>query len=455
MTRTYFAAWALALAAAFPSAAHGLDLQAKIDPLARPLLEEGLAVGFVVCILKDKEMQILPYGETARGSGVAPNGDTVYEIGSISKVFTGILLADAVLRGRMKLGDTLQQRLPPYAKAPVAGGVPISLEHLATHTSGLPRLPDNLSPADPANPYAEYDSTRMYAFLAGHKLRRPPGQFEYSNFGMGVLGHVVALDAGMTYEQLMIERIAAPLGMGDTRMVLDERLRRRLAAPYDWELQAAKNWDIPTLAGAGALRSTCKDLLRFMQANLAHGEQPLNRALRLAQEPRHAIGNGRAIGLGWLIGRDGVTRWHNGMTGGYHAWVAVVPGRDVGVALLANTASMRFTSLGEQITRVALGLEVTPIHARKAIEVAPATLASYAGSYLLRPGFVLTVTVEDGKLMVHATNQAKYQVFAESSTRFFYKVVDAQISFLPDSNGTVGKLILHQDGRDREAVRQR
>src|SRR5262249_17975702 len=192
------------------------------------------------------------------------------------------------------------------------------------------------APTDVFNPYADYTVAQMYAFLNGHKLRRPPGEYEYSNYGMGLLGHVLARHAGTTYEQLLIERIGAPLGMRDTRITLDERRRRRFAAPYNAALQPAKNWDLPTLPGAGAIRSTCHDLLKFIQANLASDEQPLTQALRLAHRTRHTKADGLAIGLGWHIARDGVTRWHNGMTGGYHGWLAVVPDREVGGGGLAN-----------------------------------------------------------------------------------------------------------------------
>ncbi len=332
--------------------------------------------------------------------------------------------------------------------------MPITLEHLATHTSGLPRLPDNLAPADASNPYADYSVAQMYAFLNGHKLRRPPGEYEYSNYGMGLLGQVLARHASTTYEQLLIERIAAPLKMYDTRITLDERRRQRLAPPYSLALQPAKNWDLPTLPGAGAIRSTCHDLLKFIQANLADDEQPRTQALRLAHRARHKMADGQAMGLGWHIARDGVTRWHNGMTGGYHGWLAVAPGRNVGVVVLANTATMRITTFGEQVTRIALGLEVKPPPPHQVVDVAPAVLASYAGSYVHAPDFVPTVTVEDGRLMVQATHQEKLQVFAESTTQFFYKAVDAQITFVPDKDGKVNKLILHQGGRDLQAVRK-
>jgi CubicO group peptidase (beta-lactamase class C family) len=444
----------LAFVVGLTPASYGLDLRPKIEPWARPLLEDGIAVGFVIGIVKDGQTQVIAYGETTKGSGIAPTGDTVYEIGSISKVFTGVLLADMVQSGSVTLDDLVQQYLPASVQVPVAGGQPITLEHLATHTSGLPRLPDNFKPADPSNPYADYTVEQMYAFLSGHELRRPPGQYEYSNYAMGLLGHVLARQGGTTYEQLLIEHICTPLGMQDTRITLDDALRQRLALPYHAALKPAKNWDLPTLPGAGAIRSTAHDTLKFIKANLASDNQPLTQALGLSHRQRHTMENGLAIGLGWHIARDGMTRWHAGRTGGFSGWLAVVPSRAIGVVVLANTATMRIAAFGEQVTRITLGLEVEPPKPRQVVDVDPAVLATYAGFYVLTPHFGLTVTVEDGKLMVQATGQEKFQVFAESQTLFFYKVVDAQITFGPDKDGTVNKLILHHGGRDREADRQ-
>jgi len=444
----------LILAAAVVPTAHAVDLRPAIDPLARSLLEENTAVGFVIGILKDGQTQVIAYGDTTQGTGIAPNGDTFYEIGSTSKVFTGVLLAEKVEAGVMKLDDPLQQYLPAGVKAPVASDLPITLEHLATHTSGLPRLPDNLKPADPRNPYADYTMEQMYAFLGAHQLRRPPGQYEYSNFGMGLLGNILARQQRTTYEKLLIDGICNPLGMRDTCITLTADQRKRLAPPYAADLKPDRNWDVPTLAGAGAIRSTANDMLKFIQANLANDKTPLTQALRLSHSKRHTMEGGMAVGLAWHIARDGNTRWHNGMTGGYSSWLAVVPGGKVGVVVLANTATMTISTFGEQLTQIALGLPVQPKKPRRTIDVDRAVLDSYVGYYAIVPQFGLQVTAEDGKLMVQATGQEKFQVFAESKTKFFLKVVDAQLTFVPDKDGRVNKVILHQGGRDLEGVRQ-
>ena len=452
-------------AAAIPPASYGSDPavvatlaesadKEKIDPFAHQLIKDQIVVGLVIGIVKDGQSQIITYGETIKGSGIAPDGNTLYEIGSVSKVFTGVLLASLIQSDDVNLRDPLQKYLPPSVTAPVADGKPITLEHLATHTSGLPRMPDNFKPADPLNPYADYTIEQMYLFLNGHELRRPPGQYEYSNYAMGLLGHVLAHHKGMTYEQFLLDRICEPLGMKDTRITLNEDQRKRLAPPYNAALKPAKNWNIPALAGAGAIRSSAGDMIKFIMANLKKDHEPLSQALRLAHVKRHSMEDGLSMDLGWHLARDGATLWHNGGTGGYHSWLAIAPDRGIGVVVLTNTANMRLDEFGEQMTRIALGREVKPPKPRKTIEVDPALLKSYTGNYAITPEFGLRVTVEKGRLMVQATGQDKFPVFPESNVRFFYKVVDAEITFVPNEEGQVNKLILHQDGRDMEAFRK-
>ena len=445
---------ALVLAAHFTLPAYGLDLRPKIEPFANQLIQEDLAVGFVIGIVKDGETQVLAYGEKTRGAGNPPDGDTMYEIGSISKVFTGILLARLNLQGLVKLDDPIQDYVPAGVTVQVRDNQPITLKHLATHTSGLPRLPDNLQPKDMANPYSDYTVEQMYDFLDNYLPIRPPGQYEYSNYGMGLLGHLLAQRVGLTYEQFLARDILHPLGMKDTFITLDSEARKRLATPYDMALKQVENWDIPTLAGAGGIRSTCWDMLKFIRANISETGDLLHKALRLAQGKQHTMANGLGLALGWHIALDGTTLNHNGQTGGYHGWLAVAPNRKVGVVVLANTASMRISTFGETVTRIALGIDVAPPETHKVVAIDPAVLQSYIGVYQLTPEFNLTVTVEDGKLMVQATGQDRFQIFPESDTKFFYKVVDARITFIRDKDGRTKELILHQGGRDMKAARK-
>ncbi|MCI0333138.1 MAG: serine hydrolase [Planctomycetes bacterium] len=446
--------WTFVLATflSLASNSYGLDLHSEIDPLVQPLIDEGELVGCVVGIVKDGETQVFGYGETKKGDGKRPDGETVYEIGSASKAFTGVLLADLVNAGEVKLDDLVQKYLPESVKI-VVHEKPITLERLATHTSGLPRLPNNLFPKDASNPYAVYTVKQLYEYLKGYKLAKSPGEYEYSNLGMGTLGHVLAKQQRMSYERLVGERIAKPLKMKDTRIKLTANQRRRLAPPYDDDLEASANWDVPTLAGAGAIRSTCADMVKFVAAGLAKDDRPITKAMQTAFERRHTMKDGMGIGLGWHIARDGVTRWHNGRTGGYSSWVSVVPSMNAGVVVLSNTSTDKVDPLGEQLTRVACGVNVEAPKKRTEMKVDPKVLEAYAGVFAITPQFALTVTVEDGKLMVQATGQSKLALFPESKTKFFLRAVDAQITFVPDKNGKVNELILHQNGIDQTAKR--
>jgi len=446
--------FALIWAVAVPATSYGTDVQTKIDPFAHQLLQDRMVVGLVIGIVKGENSRVIAYGETIKGSGIAPDGNTLYEIGSISKVFTCVLLASLIQSDDVNLKDPLQKYLPPSVTVPVYDGKPITLEHLATHTSGLPRMPDNFEPGDSLNPYADYSVERMYAFLNGYELKRPPGQYEYSNFAMGLLGHVLADHMGTSYEKLLKDRICNPLGMNDTGIALNQEQEKRLAPPYNAALKPARNWDIPALAGAGAIRSSANDMIKFIKENLKKDSTPLSKAVRFAQVKRHTMENGLAMGLGWHFARDGATLWHNGGTGGYHGWLAISPDNGIGVVVLCNTANMRLDEFGEQVTRIALGQKVNPPEPRKIVQVDPTRLKLYTGYYAMTPEFGLTVTVEKGQLMVQATGQDRFPVFAASETNFFYKVVDAEITFVCNREGEVNKLILHQNGRDLEALRK-
>lgn len=443
----------LSVATALASqSAWAVDWKAKVDPLAQPLIDDNVAVGFIVGIVKDGKTQTFSYGETEKGSGKRPAKDTVYEIGSISKVFTGILLADLVERGVVKLDDPVQSCLPTV-NVPLNHDKPVTLLHLATHTSGLPRLPDNLKPSNPADPYADYTAEDMYAFLSDYKFKQPLGKPEYSNYGMALLGQALAEREQTTYEQLLIERIAKPLRMRDTTITLNDNQKKRLALPYDAALAPNSTWNLSVFAGAGAIRSTCNDMLLFARANLENKTTPVHKAMKLAQQKRE-LGSGVESGLGWATIPNGY--WHNGMTGGYHSFIGLVPKQNTAVVVLANTATMEITNFGMQLMQIANGESATPSKRRKAIDVARDVLEKYTGFYAVTPQFGVDVTLgEDGNLYVQATGQQKLSMRAESESKFFLTVVDAQIRFVTDEKGQVNELILYQNGQEIKATRKK
>jgi serine-type D-Ala-D-Ala carboxypeptidase/endopeptidase len=406
-------------------------------------------IGIVVGVIDPTGRRVVAYGNTAKG-GKPVDADTVFEIGSVTKVFTSLLLADMVQRGEVALTDPVSKYLPPNVKMPERGGKKITLIDLATHTSGLPRLPSNLHPKDPSNPYADYTVAQLYEFLSSLELTRDIGAtYEYSNLGGGLLGHVLARRAGTDYETLVRTRILEPLAMKSTAITLSNAMKSRLATGHDGSLQPAANWDLPTLAGAGALRSTVNDLLTFVGANIGIGKSPLAPAMAAMLATRRPTGGPNLeIALGWHISKrpGGEIVWHNGGTGGYRSWIGFDPKSRTGVVVLSNTSTNTgIDDIGLHLLDPTVPL-LQPAKQRKEVKVDAAVLEKYAGRYQLAPTFIITVTREGEHLYAQATAQPRFEIFAEDDHNFFYKVVDAQITFVVDATGRATSLVLHQNG---------
>lgn len=418
--------------------------------LIRSRIDEGRGIGIVLGLMEaDGSSRVVSYGEA--GANARPLGEkTVFEIGSITKAFTAILLAEMAARGEVSLSDSLSDYLPEGVTAP-SRGREITLVDLATHRSGLPRLPGNLSPADVVNPYADYTVEQMYAFLSAYELPWDVGsEYEYSNLGAGLLGHVLARTADAGYEDLVRERILKPLGMRMTGIALDGEMRQWMAAGHDQRGNVVPLWDLPALAGAGALRSNMLDMLAFLDANLGPPSSGLERAMRLSHEARESAGPEMSIGLGWHILNVGEQKivWHNGGTAGFRTFIGFDPDARLGAVVLTNSAHGA-DDIGFHLLNPTLPLAPAPAPPRERSEVAVAgkILETYVGEYRLAPAFSIAVTLENGSLYVQATGQERFPVFAESETEFFLKVVDAQITFERDEAGVVTGLVLHQAGQ--------
>jgi serine-type D-Ala-D-Ala carboxypeptidase/endopeptidase len=307
----------------------------------RQRVDDGLNAGIVVGIVTPCGKEIFAYGQTDLSGGQSVDENTVFEIGSIGKTFTALLLADMVERNEVLFDDPIEQYLPENINVPKFNGRSITLIDLVTHTSGLPPIPDNLAPADELNPYADYTVEQIYEALAQTRLTREIGsRYEYSNFGMGLLGHILSLRAGLNYEALVVTRIANELGMPDTRVTLTSAMQSHLATGYR-EKEPFPLWDIPTLAGAGALRSTARDMLTFLAANIGLQESSLYEAMQLTHEPLYRVNESMSmrVGLAWHIRIQGALRIieHHGATGGYWGYAGFIKDQQIGVVVLTNT----------------------------------------------------------------------------------------------------------------------
>ncbi len=430
----------------------------ELASLIQKRVDDNGAVGIVLGVMEaDGSTLVVSAGEA--GSGAKALGErSVFEIGSISKVFTSTLLAEMVRRRNVNLADPVSSYLPDSVRVPSRAGRDITLLDLATHHSGLPRLPSNMVPADPSNPYADYSVQQLYTFLSAHELRRDIGsQYEYSNLAVGLLGHALSQAAATSYEDAIRGSILKPLGMDMSGIELDSNMSEWMAKGHDQQGNVVPLWDLPTLAGAGALRSNVRDMLRFLAANIGEPKTQLELAMRTAHVPREKISDQMSIGLNWHIRSVGKSKivWHNGGTAGFRTFIGFDPEREVGVVVLTNSGHGA-DDIGLHLINqdIPLAPPREPIK-RTEIVVPARVLEEYVGEYALSPQFSIAVTLEGGALFIQATGQGKFPVFAESESKFFLKVVEAQISFRRDETGAVTGLILHQNGQNQPGKKMR
>ncbi len=335
------------------------DLTAALDHGAlAPATHAGITVG----VVQHGQRRILTYGTGESGS--------VFEIGSITKTFTGLILAQMTEQGLVRLDTPVRELLPPgivvhpgaVSETVVSTALPpgnvgnptplreITLLDLSDQHSGLPRIPDNFHPADPKNPYADYNAQRLYEFITKQGLALPSNApFGYSNVGVGLLGQALANRAKLAYPELLRQQITGPLGMHDTAIQLTPAMRAHLIQGYDGDHQPTANWDFDALAGAGGIRSTAADMLTYLEAQL-HPERlatgaaatpqgkTLAAALAASHVPRVALDPDNHIALNWFLIDATGTYWHNGGTGGYSSMAMFNPGQDFALIVLSNTS---------------------------------------------------------------------------------------------------------------------
>lgn len=335
------------------------ELQSVLDrdlvsALKSGALAPGTHAGVAIGVVEHGKMLIFTYG-TARP-------DSIFEIGSITKTFTGVALAQMIEQGKVTLHEPVRELLPAgtVAKPP---GPEITLLNLVTHHSGLPFMPGNFHPADKNNPFADYAAADLYAYLRKHGVTKPANaSYLYSNLGFGLLGQALANRAGTTYTHLVREEITGPLGMKDTVATLSPEQQRRFIQGYDAKHRPVHPWDdTGALAGAAALRSTAGDLLIYLQANL-HPEKfssqasastapahTLSSAIRLSHKLRADATPGDRIAFAWRYTPATGSYWHKGSVSGYRSYAFFNSTHDDGAVALFNTKGQFANRLGEHI----------------------------------------------------------------------------------------------------------
>jgi serine-type D-Ala-D-Ala carboxypeptidase/endopeptidase len=439
---------ATALGAARTARAQVLPTDSAIRAILKTRVDSGAAIGIVVGILENGRRRYIAYGSA--GPGRPPLDEhTIFEIGSISKTFTSLLLADAVVRGEVRLDQPVAELLPPGTVVPARDGRRITLEQLATHRSGLPRMPENFAPANLSDPYSDYDVKRLYRFLASYQLARAPGDSsEYSNLGGGLLGHALTLRAGLpSWSALVARRITGPLDMRETFVDVPAPLRARTAKGFDSALDSVPDWHLDALAGAGALRSTASDMLLYLAAQLDTSRGPLARAVALARIPRASFAAGVRMALGWFVVRplSQPAWWHNGGTGGFRSFAAFDADRALGVVILTNT-SVSVDDIGMHILNPALAVGLPLRPPRTPVTLTTEQLDRLVGEYPLSSAFVLAITREGDVLYVQATGQPRLRLTALEPNRFVSVLANAELIFDTSEPGRARHVTLRQNG---------
>lgn len=388
--------------------------------------------------------------------------DAAFEIGSVTKTMTAILMAELILRGEASLDDPLADHLPEGTAVPEHAGQPIRLRHIVTHTSGLPRMPPRFAMTNPGDPYADFDSAALLGSLGDVTLAQAPGEaFEYSNFGSMLLSLVVARQAGVDFERLLDQRLFSPLGM-EGAYVSSPPEGVRPAAGHLPNGTRTPPWTFADeLAGVGGVRATLEDMVRYARAQLGGVDGALGEAIALAQRPIET-GASQPMAMNWVLLPIGerLVHAHDGGTGGFSSMMAFDTRDGRAVVVMADTGLSATGGVSDVVGHlmddsIPLSAPRRPVE-RPAVAPAPPAeaLRDYAGTYPLMPGFALTVRERGGVLHAQATGQSEFALDPVAEDVFAAPDYDIEIEFHRDDAGEVVKLDLRQAGNVINGERQ-
>jgi len=311
-------------------------LDTDVDHIATQYINKANTVGLCIGILKNGTTAIYGYGATAKENNHIPDSEAIFEIGSITKTFTAVLLAYYVGQNKLSLSDPITKYLPDSVAAN-KNLQAITLQMLSNHTSGLARIPDNMQYADLLNPYKNYNRQQLFTYLKDCKLQSVPGEkYAYSNLGAGLLGVILENASGQTYEQMVSSVICKPLAMSNTFQHANKPQKERLVSVYNATGEPVIMWDMDALAGAGGLKSTMHDMLLYAEENMTDDKTDLSNAFALTHKITYD--KEMSVGLGWhKVKTDNMDcYWHNGGTGGSSSYIGFVPDKKIAVIVLSN-----------------------------------------------------------------------------------------------------------------------
>jgi CubicO group peptidase (beta-lactamase class C family) len=425
------------------------DLAPKAEEIINAYVKQKKFNGSVLVAKGGKVVLNKGYGMASFELDVPNTPQTKFRLGSITKQFTAMAIAQLQERGLLNVEDPITKYLPDYPKET---GDKVTVYHLLTHSSGIPSITNG---ADYRQiKMNRFSGEKLVAWLKGKPLEFAPGEnYKYNNSGYILLGYIIEKISGKPYEQFVQENIFTPLGMKDTGFDRYHTVIKNRAAGYTVkgkELENSEYIDMTVPGGAGAMYSTVEDLYAWDRA--LYTEKLVKKAtLEKVFTPYKSN-----YAWGWFVNEQFNRKRvnHGGGIEGFNTIIVRFINDDVCIIALSNTVPATLGQMSERLAALLFGekyelpQEEVPQAARKEIKVDPKIFDAYVGEYQLAPNFTMTVTKEGDQLMVLPTGQSKSQIFPESETKFFSKVVNAQIVFNKNDKGVVEQLTLYQNGRE-------
>ncbi|TRZ41781.1 serine hydrolase domain-containing protein [Robertkochia solimangrovi] len=410
------------------------EVQLRVDNTTNP----SIAIG----ISDSLGQHFFVYGYKDTEHHLKADKNTLYEIGSITKTFTGLLLASMSIEGLLDPKEAVSEFLPDNIELKDPEGKPVNLKQLATHSSGLPRLSDNLDPSTPEDPYKNYSWENMLQYLKTYSPSIKSKGFSYSNLGFGLLGEILGSITGGTYTSTLRKKVIIPLQLEHTYIQVPEQSAKNLASPYQGTTKVSP-WHFKAYAGAGALKSTIEDLLKYGCAYLDKSS-PLADAMELAGTIQFTDQRKDNHGYAWFLDQKG-RLYHEGGTGGFRSYICIDKNTGRVITILTNTATGDLNDLFLHL----IDPEINPILLSKETPVTAEELKEYTGTYINDAyGMQLLLSPEENHLISKLTGQPPYPIYYRGENSFFYKVVNASIIIDRDEFDNVVGLILKQNGQE-------
>lgn len=373
---------------------------------------------------------------------------SLYEIGSITKSFTGLLLAKYALEDSLSLTTPVNEFLPDSIDLTDKKGNPVTLKSLATHSSGLPRLPSNLDVTNQFDPYENYDQNSMYSFLSHYTPRTVGQHFVYSNLGFGLLGDVLSSYKQKPYRSLIHDQILMPLGLKNTYFEVPNAQKQHMTKGY-LGTQEVPLWKFKVMDAAGGLKASIRDLQDYGKHFLDTLSSFAN-IDALSTKSYFTDEDGNHYGLGWFIDQQDVV-FHGGGTGGFRTFIAVDLKNNRVITVMSNSGSTGI----EDLAKYLINPRLYPLKLdKKEVPISVEQLDPYQGIYINDGlGLNYTIVLKDNHLHAKLNQQPEFPLYYQGGESFIYKVVKAEVVFERDENNTVVGLLLNQNGQEIQFVK--